>query len=92
MTRLERREHALRKLRRKGKAAFVGEAKGTKGSTGRLTSNVPFEDSEALPYTAPEAHHHISKSQNYHMNIMAFLSSNNGDPAIAVSVNILAIC
>ncbi|KJA20593.1 hypothetical protein HYPSUDRAFT_101131, partial [Hypholoma sublateritium FD-334 SS-4] len=63
MTRLERREYALR-------------------SSSKLRTNVSFEDSEALPYTPAEEHHHISKSRNFHMNIIAFLSSNQGDPAI----------
>ena len=82
MTRLERREYALQKLNKmKGKAASLD---GKKRSS-KFCSNISFEDSEALPYTPPEEHHHISKSRNYHMNIMAFLSSNREDPAIIVT-------
>ena len=88
MTRLERREFALQKLvKLKGKAASSGPAK---GST-KIRTNVSFEDSEALPYTPAEEHHHISKSRNYHMNIMAFLSSNRDDPAIMVKPWFLSI-
>lgn len=88
MTRLERREHALRKLAKsKGKTSPLARKK----SAAKLRPNVPFEDSEALPYTPAEKHHHISMSRNYHMNIMAFLSSNRDDPAITVSFDLLAI-
>lgn len=84
MTRLERREHALRKLiRKQGKTSSVNQGKSGQGSY-QLRADVPFEESEALPYTPPEMHHQISKSRNHHMNIMAFLSANQGDPAIAV--------
>lgn len=87
MTRLERREYALRKLtRKKGKKASSGGGK----NLDKLRTNMSFEDSEALPYTAPDMHHHISRSRNFHMNIMAFLSSNQGDPAISVRLYFLA--
>ena len=86
MTRLERREYTLRKLSKmKGKAAPINP---TKRST-KLRTNIPFEDSEPLPYTPPEEHHHISKSRSYHMNLMSFLTSNQGDPAITVSFDFL---
>ena len=90
ITRLEHREFALRKLNKlKGKTAPSGKAKGSS----KICPNVSFEDSEALPYTPPEEHHHISKSRNFHMNIMAFLSSNQGDPAIIVSlISLLLTC
>lgn len=82
MTRLERREYALRKLNKmEGKTTSISPTK----SPAKLRSNVSFEDSEVLPYTPPEEHHHISKSRNYHMNIVSFLTSNQGDPAIIVS-------
>ena len=78
MTRLERREYALQKLiKMKGKT-----------TPSKLRTNLSFEDSEALPYTPPDEHHHISKSRNYHMNIMAYLASNHGDPALAVSFDL----
>ena len=90
ITRLERREYALRKLNKlKGKTASSGQTK----TSSKLRPNVSFEDSEALPYTPPEEHHHISKSRNFHMNIMAFLSSNQGDPAIVVNlISLLSMC
>jgi hypothetical protein len=45
---------------------------------------VDFAESEALPYTPPETHYHISQSRNYHFNIQQFLTANYGDPAIKV--------
>ena len=41
-----------------------------------------FTESEALPYTPPVLHHHISGSRNFPANITSFLASFQGDPAI----------
>ncbi|KAJ7330330.1 hypothetical protein DFH08DRAFT_926009 [Mycena albidolilacea] len=41
-----------------------------------------FAESESLPYTPPEFHHHISQSRNHHFNLTFWLSKNQGDPAI----------
>lgn len=68
MTRLERREAFLRSYRRKTAA---------KGHLG-------FDESEVLPYTPPDVHHHISKSHNFHFNLTSFLSENKNDPAVEV--------
>ena len=87
MTRLERREYALQKLNKmNGKAVSQKREK----HSSKFRSDISFEDSEALPYTPPEDHHHISKSRNYHMNIMAFLSSNRDDPAIIVTFRLFS--
>ena len=50
-----------------------------------ITPQLDFIESEALLFTAPEQHHHISHSCNFPMNITSFLVSNQGDPAIKVS-------
>jgi hypothetical protein len=45
---------------------------------------VDFVESESLPYTAPEEHHHISHSRNFPVSITHFLHENEGDPAVEV--------
>ncbi|RDB18275.1 hypothetical protein Hypma_000641 [Hypsizygus marmoreus] len=37
--------------------------------------------SEALPYTPPEVHHHISPSRNFPVNVTRFLAETQGDRA-----------
>jgi hypothetical protein len=97
MTRLERREQALlRLLRRKAAAsvippiASVPEAtqpktKGKKPRQKGLRPALDFAESESLPYTSPELHHHISPSRNHHFHLPSWLADNAGDPALAVS-------
>ena len=93
MTRLERREQALLRLVRKNarEQAKQHPGKFTTQHGGKSTTKkktiVPqldFMESEALPFTAPEQHHHISHSRNFPMNITSFLASNQGDAAIEV--------
>jgi len=87
MTRLERREHALRRLIRKRgtEEAKNQHKKGTPTVTKKtVTPRLDFMESEALPFTAPELHHHISHSRNFPFNITSFLSSNQADPATDV--------
>jgi hypothetical protein len=47
-------------------------------------SAVPFAESEALPYTTPEQHHHISESRNFSLHLTSWLGEHNGDPATDV--------
>jgi hypothetical protein len=76
MTRLERREDALRRIQRRlGKARV---------SAMTVKPYLTFTESEALPYTPPALHHHISDSRNFPVNITSFLASFQGDPAISV--------
>ena len=53
-----------------------------------------FAESEALPYTPPALHHHISDSQSFPVNITSFLASFQGDPAISVCfrISIMRLC
>jgi hypothetical protein len=91
MTRLERHEQALLRLVRKniweeakqnpGKFTSQG-GKSTRKKT--ITPRLDFMESEALPFTAPEQHHHISHSRNFPINITSFLASNKDDPATEV--------
>lgn len=44
-----------------------------------------FAESESLPYTPPESHHHISASRNFPIHIETFLAATNKtDPSIKV--------
>ncbi|KAF7367198.1 hypothetical protein MSAN_00980100 [Mycena sanguinolenta] len=92
MTILERREQALLHIARKlGKILpspppqphTKGKRKaGAKRKVKKSSLHVDFLESETLPYTAPEQHHHISASRNFHTNIPQFLHENEGDPAV----------
>jgi hypothetical protein len=120
MTRLERREDALRRIQQNLKKAVVGslakemdsedpkdvsgqpqtaaaasgsihvnqfhrkKAKKSAKTTMNLKPYLTFTESEALPYTPPLLHHHISDSRNFPANITSFLASFQGDPAISV--------
>ncbi|KAF8146367.1 hypothetical protein K438DRAFT_1475340, partial [Mycena galopus ATCC 62051] len=92
MTVLERREQALTRIARTlGKilprpppTTPVDPHKKRQRQQKKLKLFVDFADSESLPYTAPEQHHHISHSRNFYLSIPHFLSENLGDPAIHV--------
>ncbi|KAJ7364427.1 hypothetical protein DFH08DRAFT_731010 [Mycena albidolilacea] len=95
MTRLERREQALLRLVRRKAAAFIippiasvpestqPQAKGKKPRQKGLRPALDFAESESLPYTSPELHHHISPSRNHHFHLPSWLADNAGDPALA---------
>jgi hypothetical protein len=99
MTRLERREQALRRLilLNKDKAEYHTQAersghKKRKVMVQNVKSRptIPFTLSEALPYTPPEYHHHISPSRNFPIHIHTFINSTRvDDPAVMVCLIIL---
>lgn len=74
ITRLERREHAL-KRRRNNLAKNLDilekrrQAKRCKRSQRSLKATVSFEESEVLGETPPEVHHHISHSRNFPVSL-----------------------
>ncbi|KAF8155662.1 hypothetical protein B0H34DRAFT_859991 [Crassisporium funariophilum] len=92
MTHLERRKFALRCLvckqareeARRDPSKFTSKQKKAMPTATKktITPCVDFAESEALPFTPPELHHHILHSRNFPFNISSFLSSNVGDPAI----------
>lgn len=106
MTRLERREQALNRLilLNKDKTEYHTETSGHKrrkvmAENVKTRPTIPFTLSEALPYTPPEYHHHISPSRNFPIHIYTFLNSTRvDDPAIVVSLitlnqrNLLTLC
>lgn len=84
MTCLERREQALRQAhRKKSKQAHRAGIPGTL-ATKRPKKNRVLDrlETETLPNTPPEVHHHISSSRNNYANIMGFLAENDGDLAV----------
>ena len=94
MTRLERREQALHRLillnKDKDKTEYHTERSGHKKRKVMVENlksrpTIPFTLSEALPYTPPEYHHHISPSRNFPVHIHTFLKSTRVDnPAVTV--------
>jgi hypothetical protein len=96
MTRLERREHALRRLilLNKDKTKYHTERSNHKKRKvmveNKSRPTIPFTLSEALPYTPPEYHYHISPSRNFPIHIHTFINSTRvDDPAITVCLIIL---
>jgi hypothetical protein len=104
MTRLERREDALRRIQQNLRAVVgsnemedpkdvSGQPQTASGSIRKkarksakttMKPYLMFTESEALPYTPPSLHHHISDSRNFPANITSFLASFQDDPAISV--------
>ena len=123
ITRLERREDALRRIQQILRTAAVGSKEmedpkdvlgqpqtlpgstrvtqvqrkiARKSAKTTLKPYLTFTESEALPYTPPALHHHISDSRNFPANITSFLASFQGDLAIYVcfeiSTSIMRLC
>jgi len=84
MTLLERREHALQQLTRNLKTKDHLPRAGAAPSKSRRTVTVEFHESEPLPATPPDHHHHISHSRNFPVNVVAWLASNCDDPTTEV--------
>ena len=97
MTRLERREQALHQLivLNKDKTEYQTETSGHKKRKVMVEKvksrpTIPFALSEALPYTPPEYHHHISPSRNFPIHIHTFLNSTRADD-LAVVVRLIML-
>jgi hypothetical protein len=94
MTKLERRETALLQMaaRARSKAQHLGGTTATPMYQGRAKklkkaeTYLPFAESEALPYTTPEEHHHISSSRNTSLHLSSWLAKHKNDPATKVSL------
>ncbi|KAF7349533.1 hypothetical protein MSAN_01743700 [Mycena sanguinolenta] len=59
-----------------------GNPRTYQGSASSVPDNSDSK-SEALPYTTPDQHHHISPSRNFSLHLTSWLRSNHGDPAVA---------
>ncbi|KAJ6608894.1 hypothetical protein B0H10DRAFT_2301109, partial [Mycena sp. CBHHK59/15] len=92
MTQLERRESSLMRIairarmntRLFGKTIATPDHQGHKRKLKKRKVFVPFAESEALPYTTPDRHHHISTSRNFSLHLSSWLRENQGDPATKV--------
>jgi hypothetical protein len=62
----------------------VHQKKARKSAKMTMKPYLTFTESEALPYTPPSLHHHISDLRNFPANITSFLASFQDDPAISV--------
>ncbi|KJA19627.1 hypothetical protein HYPSUDRAFT_143405, partial [Hypholoma sublateritium FD-334 SS-4] len=90
ITRLERREHVLlHRIRLKNsqekQTNFSIEKAGSKRRKVKVktTPSMDFAESESLPYTPPEYHHHISTSRNFPIHVQSFINATtDDDPAI----------
>ncbi len=56
----------------------------TANNAQRRGACLSFEDSDPLPYTPPEKHHHMSHSNRFHEDLTNWLSVNRNDPALHV--------
>jgi hypothetical protein len=100
MTRLERRETSLLRLRVRARLNarlngqlkptpdFQGHARKLKLKKAKVAAapSVSFAESEALPYTTPEQHHHISQSRNFSLHLSTWLGEHSDDPATKVRI------
>lgn len=92
MTRLERREKAMRQhMRKLGKKAGAVTSEAKQPKTQKKKCRPDDLEFESLPVTPLEVHHHISSSRNNFTNMISFLSENQGDPAIKVRASILKV-
>ncbi|KAK7025783.1 hypothetical protein R3P38DRAFT_3316409 [Favolaschia claudopus] len=89
ISKLERRETALLRMaaRARSKAQRLGGTKSTPVAQGyrkqakNTQTYLSFAESEALPYTIPSQHHHISSSRNNSIHLSSWLKQHKGDPA-----------
>ena len=98
ITRQQRRERIIRKIRerlkkqddinaaRLSKDAEVPDLPVNSEGIHSPSPAVPFEESDALPQTTPEVHHHISNSTRQKENIFKWVDyhERNGDQAVRV--------
>ncbi|KAF8125044.1 hypothetical protein K438DRAFT_1649075, partial [Mycena galopus ATCC 62051] len=98
MTQLERRESALARIasrahfsaqRRVSPTTATPDPQNHKRKLKTLKKPetfVSFAESESLPYTAPDQHHHISPSKNFNLHLTSWLAQHKDDPATKVSL------
>ncbi|KAF4611550.1 hypothetical protein D9613_004494 [Agrocybe pediades] len=78
ITRQQRRERVLHKIQLRQQQPAQAPK-----NLARTSSIVPFNESEPLPFTRPEDHHHIANTQRYHENIYKWLyGKHEDDPAL----------
>jgi len=82
---LECREHILQSLAHKIPHLGVMVPHPAQGKT-CLAMTIGFHKSEPLPATPPDHHHHISHSQNFPLNLTAWIAMQQDNPAVEVSI------
>jgi len=85
MTLLERREHILQSFAHKIPRPGVTVPHPAQGKT-CLAVTIGFHESEPLPATPPDLHHYISHSQNFPLNLIAWIATQQDNPAVEVSI------
>ena len=88
------RKHVLRKIlqcvdncEKQAPPSFGGETSDISPDhhvPANMGPSVPFEQSDPLPLTPPEVHHHISNTQQFYENIPQWLDLHNGDLALII--------
>jgi hypothetical protein len=85
VTQIAKHLHRERVLRKFSECAGVEEANRDKTLAGNAGKpSISFEDSDPLPLTPPEVHHHISNTQQFYENIPRWLDLHDGDLALMV--------
>lgn len=77
MVNIERRQSTLH--------ATVNRLQAEGVAIGHKYHNIDLSQSEPLPYSSPEAHHHMSMSKKNPVHIGKWLAANHADPALRVS-------
>ena len=85
-----RRERIIHKLQERNKRIQERLNKQRQPLTKDDLPTVPFEDhTETLPPTAPTQHYHISINSRQKVQLSQWLSRNEKDPAVHVSISVL---
>ncbi|KAJ7331379.1 hypothetical protein DFH08DRAFT_708356, partial [Mycena albidolilacea] len=91
ITQLERRETALLRIASRARSSAQRKVNPTtatpvpqnhKRNLRNRETYISFAESESLPYTTSDEHHHISPSRNFPLHLTAWLAKNRDDPAI----------
>ncbi len=82
------REELIRRVGKRVAKKPDGGTSTTAAVTTAATTSSPatlsFTDSDPLPYSPPDQHHHISQSKRFHQDTSDWLSENKSDPALKV--------
>ena len=78
-------------VRRERMLHVIKECQSKKNQESTSTLPFPLEESEVLPPTAPEAHHHMSKDVRNKLVIPRWLSEHENDQCLKVCLRIFSI-
>jgi hypothetical protein len=88
----QRREQILKKIRERGQQ-LGNSGQSITSTVYSPAPNVSFEESDPLPKTPPEVHHHISNTTRLRENIYAWVDhhAQNNDEAVKVRLEHLLV-